>query len=65
MHLRYLWAKHPAIAGGSVYQVHAVSSRAIPSPPVSPPGRTEPCSYYTIYYSARHAKGPLLTRKGP
>ncbi len=33
MHLRYLWAKHPAIAGGSVHHVQAVSSRVTPSPP--------------------------------
>jgi hypothetical protein len=33
MHVRYLWARHPAIAGGSVHHVHAVSSRATPSPP--------------------------------
>jgi hypothetical protein len=33
MHLRYLWAKHPEIAGGSVHHVQAVSSRAAPSPP--------------------------------
>ncbi len=35
----------------------------IPCHPVSPPDRTEPCSYYTFYYSARHAKGPLPDRK--
>ena|SRR5690349_9391225 len=29
----YLWAKRPATEGGSVRHVHAVSSRAIPSPP--------------------------------
>ena len=28
-----LWAKHPAIAGGSVQHVQAVSSRVTPSPP--------------------------------
>jgi hypothetical protein len=33
MHLRYLWAAHPEIAGGSVHYVQAVSSRVIPSPP--------------------------------
>jgi hypothetical protein len=33
MRLRYLWARHPAIAGGSVHHVHVVSSRATPSPP--------------------------------
>ena len=33
MHMRYLWAAHPAIAGGSVHHVHAVSSRLTPSPP--------------------------------
>jgi hypothetical protein len=33
MHLRYLWARRPAVAGGSVRHVHAVSSRATPSPP--------------------------------
>jgi hypothetical protein len=33
MRLRDLWASHPAIAGGSVHHVHAVSSRATPSPP--------------------------------
>jgi hypothetical protein len=30
---RYFWARHPEIAGGSVHHVHAVSSRATPSPP--------------------------------
>jgi hypothetical protein len=33
MHVRDLWARHPAIAGGSVYRVQAVSSRVTPSPP--------------------------------
>jgi len=33
MHLRYLLARHPAIAGGSVHHVHAVSSRVTASPP--------------------------------
>lgn len=32
MHLRYLWARHPAIAGGNVHHVRAVSSRVTPSP---------------------------------
>jgi hypothetical protein len=32
MHSRYLWARHPAIAGGSVHHVRAVSSRGTPSP---------------------------------
>jgi len=36
-----------------------------PVSPVSRPGRTEPCSYYKLYYSARHAKGPLPAEKGP
>jgi hypothetical protein len=36
-----------------------------PVSPVSQPGGTQRCSYYTSYYSARHAKGPLLGRKGP
>ena len=26
---------------------------------------TEPCSYYTFYYSAWHAKGSLPVGKGP
>jgi hypothetical protein len=34
-----------------------------PVSPVSPPGRAEPCSYYTFYYSARHAKDPSPDRK--
>jgi len=38
MHVRYLWARHPAIAGGNVHHVQAVSSRVIPSPS-APPGR--------------------------
>src|SRR5689334_16824492 len=29
----HLWARHPAIADGSVHHVHAVSSRANSSPP--------------------------------
>jgi hypothetical protein len=33
IHLRDLWARRPAIAGSSVHHVHAVSSRAAPSPP--------------------------------
>src|SRR5690242_10049668 len=40
----------------------------IPCHPVSPvalPGRAKPCSYYTFYYIARRAKGPLRDRKGP
>src|SRR5580704_4156639 len=64
-HLRDLRARHPAIAGGSVHHVHAVSSRVTPSPPSRPPGRIEPGCYYISYYSARHAKGPLPTGKGP
>ena len=64
MYLRDLWARHPAIADGSVHHVQAVSSRVTPSPPSRSRACTEGCSYYTSYYSARHAKGPLLTRKG-
>jgi hypothetical protein len=37
MHLRYLWARHPEIAGGSVHHVQAVSSRVA----LSLPGGTE------------------------
>ena len=40
----------------------------IPCHPVSPSrcrGRGEGCCYYTFYYSARHAKGPLPLGKGP
>jgi hypothetical protein len=33
MHLRYLWARRPGIAGGSVHHVQAVSSSVTPSPP--------------------------------
>jgi hypothetical protein len=33
MHLRYLWARHPETADGSVHHVQAVSSRVTPSPP--------------------------------
>jgi hypothetical protein len=33
MHLRYLRARHPEVAGGSVHHVQAVSSRVTPSPP--------------------------------
>jgi hypothetical protein len=33
VHLRYVWARHPAIAGGGVRHVQAVSSRAASSPP--------------------------------
>jgi hypothetical protein len=29
---RYFWARHPAVAGGSVQHVHAVSFRVVPSP---------------------------------
>ena len=65
MHLRYLWARRPAIACGSVHHVQAVSSRVTPSPPVSLPGRTEPCFYYTTYYSIRNAKALSPTGKGP
>ena len=65
MHLRYLQARHPAIAGGSVHYVQAVSSRVIPSPPVSPSGGTRGCCRYTFYYSSRDAKGPLPAGKGP
>jgi hypothetical protein len=32
MHLRYLWARRPAIADSSVHHVQAVSSRVAPSP---------------------------------
>ena len=49
MHLRYLWAKHPAIAGGGVHHVQAVSSHAIPSWP----GCTGPLSCHTFHYSPR------------
>jgi hypothetical protein len=31
MHLRYFWARHPEVAGGSVHHVQAVSSRVNPS----------------------------------
>ena len=56
----YLWAKHPAIAGGSVYHIHAVSSR--PVSPVSPPGRAGPCCCYRFCYSIQNAKA--LSRPG-
>jgi hypothetical protein len=36
-----------------------------PVSPVSPPGRAKPWCCYTSCYSARHAKGPLPTGKGP
>ena len=66
MHLRYLRARHPEIAGGNVHHVQAVSSRITPSP-VSLPGRTEPCSYYTSYYSSVPGtqKALSLPGKGP
>jgi hypothetical protein len=40
----------------------------VPCHPVSPvalPSGAEPYFYYTFYYSARHAKGPLPSGKGP
>ena len=57
-HLGYLRARRPAIAGGSVHHVR-LSHPVSPVSPVALPGRTEPCLYYTPYYSARYAKGPL------
>jgi hypothetical protein len=33
MHLQYLWARRPAVAGGSVHHVQAVSSHVTSSPP--------------------------------
>lgn len=65
MHLGYLWARHPETAGGNVHQVQAVSSRAAPSPPSRRQAARSPAPTTPFYYSARHAKGPLLTRKGP
>jgi hypothetical protein len=61
MRLRYLRAMHPAIAGGSVQSVQAVSSRAILS------------RYQTVRIRIpRHGllqrlarKRPFPTRKGP
>ena len=63
--LAYLWAMHPAIAGGSVHYVHAVSSRVTTSFPVALPGSAEPCRCFMFCYSDRHAKGPLPAGKGP
>ena len=63
MHVRYLWARHPAIAGGNVHHVQAVSSRVIPSPPRR--RAAEGCFRYTFYCSSQDAKGPLPARRGP
>ena len=61
----YLWGKAPSGRGrqrpprpGCLIPCRSVS-------PVALPGRAEPCSCYTLYYSARHAKGPLPAGKGP
>jgi hypothetical protein len=64
MRLRDLWARRPAVADGSVHHVQAVSSRVIPSPRRAARPHEAGC-YYILYYSARHAKGPLPAGKGP
>ena len=63
MHLWYRWAGRPAIAGGSVHHVQAVSSRVTVSP-VSPPGRAEPCSCYTFTTAPGTQKALSLLGKG-
>jgi len=55
MHLWDRWAGRPAIASVSVYHVQVVSSRVIPSRRRAAPGPV----VLHVYYSARHAKGPL------
>jgi hypothetical protein len=62
---RYLWARRPETAGGSVHQVQAVSSRVAPSPPSDRRATRNPAFYYTIYYNIRNAKALSHTAKGP
>jgi hypothetical protein len=64
MHLRYLRAKHPEIAGGSV---HHVPGRLIPCHPVSSvalPGRAEGCCRYTFTTVPETQKALSLPGKG-
>ena len=49
MHLRYSGPSSQRFAGGSVHHVQAVFISCHPVSPVSLPGRTEPCFYYTTY----------------
>ena len=62
---RDFWARHPAIAGGSVHHVHAVSSRATPVSAVALPGTAEPCGCYMSCYTPETPKALFLVGKGP
>jgi hypothetical protein len=63
--LRYLWARRPAVAGGSVRHVQAVSSRVTPSPPSRRRAARSPAPT-TPFTTVRDAqKAPLLLGKGP
>ena len=64
IHLRYLWAGHPAIAGGSVHHVQAVSFPVTPSPPVALPGSAEPCCRYMYCCTPETPKAPSWQEKG-
>jgi hypothetical protein len=65
MHLGYLWAKHPEIAGGSVHHVQAVSSRVTPSPPSRRRAAQRAVTATRLATVPKTQKAPLPLGKGP
>jgi hypothetical protein len=65
MHLGYLRAQAPRDRGLQRPPRPSCLIPCHPVSPVSPPGRAEPCFYYTTYYSIRNAKALSPTGKGP
>jgi hypothetical protein len=65
MRLRDLWARRPAVAGGSVHHVQAVSSRTAPSPLSRFQVAQSPVAATRLATVPGTQKGPLPDRKGP
>ena len=62
-HLGYLRAQHPAIAAAAS-TTSTLSQHVSPRLPRLAVGPRGALLYYTFYYRARHAKGPLPDEKG-
>ena len=65
MGIRGLWARRPAIAGGSVHHVQAVSSRVTPSPPSRRQAARSPEATTRFTTAADTQEALSLLGKGP